>query len=62
MDYVDRVLVSRIRGRSYSAACLKTWASEIWGQHLVDNPFVQNFVRGWFALRFARFDHTSGVF
>lgn len=26
MDYADRVLVGRIRGRNYSAACLKTWA------------------------------------
>lgn len=61
MDYADRVLVGRIRGRSCSATRLKTWATEIWGQHLVDIPFVQTFVRGWFALRFARADHTSWV-
>jgi len=61
MDFADRVLVGCIRGRNYSAACLKTWATEVWGQHLVDIPFVQTFVRGWFALRFACVDHTNWV-
>jgi len=61
MEFADRVLVGRIRGRNYSAARLKTWATEVWGQHLVDIPVVQTFVRGWFALRFARADHTNWV-
>ena len=61
MDYADRVLVGRIRGRSYTTDRLKSWAAEIWGQHLANIPFVQTFVRGWFALRFARADHTSWV-
>lgn len=61
MDHADRVLVGRIRGRKYSATRLKTWASEVWGHHLVDAPFVQTSVRGWFALRFARADHTNWV-
>jgi len=61
MDFADRVLVGRIRGRSYTAARLKTWATAVWGHHLADIPFVQTFVRGWFALRFARADHTNWV-
>lgn len=61
MDFADRVLVGRIRGTNYSAARLKTWATDVWGQHLVDVPFVQTFVRGWFAFRFARADHTNWV-
>lgn len=61
MDFADWVLVGRIRGRNYSAARLKALASEVWGHHLVDIPFVQTFVRGWFALRFARANHTNWV-
>lgn len=61
MEFADRVLDGRIRGRNYSVARLKTWAIEVWGQHLVDIPFVQTFVRGWFALRFTRVDHTNWV-
>lgn len=61
MEFADCVLVGRIRGRNYTAARLKTWAAEVWGQHLVDIPVVQTFVRGWFALRFARADHTNWV-
>lgn len=61
MDFADRVLVGRIRGRNYSAARLKVWAAEVWGHHLVDIPFVETFVRGWFALRFACADHTNWV-
>lgn len=61
MDLADRVLVGHIRGRSYTAEKLKTWASQIWGPFLVDIPTVQTFVRGWFALRFSRADHTSWV-
>jgi hypothetical protein len=61
MDYADRVLVGCIKGRNYSAVRLKVWATEIWGEHLADIPFVQTFVRGWFALRFARADHTRWV-
>jgi len=38
MDFADRVLVDRIRGRNYTAPCLKTWAAEVWGHHLVDIP------------------------
>lgn len=53
MDFVDRVLVGCIRGKSYTAAQLKTWASDVWGHHLVDIKFVQTIVRGWFALRFS---------
>jgi len=61
MDFADKVLVGRIRGQNYSAARLRTWATEVWGQHLVDIPFVQTFVRGWFALRFVHADHTNWV-
>lgn len=61
MDFADRVLVGRIRGWNYSAACLKLWAAEVWGHHLVDIPFVHNFVRGWFTLRFAHAYHTNWV-
>jgi len=61
MDFADRVLVGHIRGRNYIVARLNTWASEVWGHHLVDIPFVQTFVRGWFTLKFARADHTNWV-
>lgn len=61
MDLADRVLVGHIRGRNYSAERLKLWAMKIWGQHLAEIPFVQTFVQGSFALRFARADHTSWV-
>jgi len=59
MEFADRVLVGRIRGRNYLATRLKAWATEVWGHHLVDIPFVQTFVRGWFALRFTCADHTN---
>lgn len=61
MDFVDRVLVGIIRARNYTTTRLKTWASKIWGHHLVDIPFVQTFVCGWFALRFARPKHVNLV-
>lgn len=61
MDFADRVLVGRIRGRNYTAARLKTWATEVWGHHLAEIPFMQTFVRGWFAMRFACVDHTNWV-
>lgn len=61
MDFADRVLVGRIKGRNYTAAQLKTWATEVWGHHLVNIPHVQTFVRGWFTLRFARANHTNWV-
>lgn len=61
MDFADRVLVGRIRGRNYTATRLKSWAVAVWGHHLAEIPFVQTFVRGWFAMRFARADHTNWV-
>lgn len=61
MDFTDRVLVGRIRGRNYSAERLKAWATEVWGHHLVDIPFMQTFVRGCFALIFAHADQTNWV-
>lgn len=41
MDIVDRVLVGRVQGRSYTMARLKQWTNEVWGHHLVELPFVQ---------------------
>jgi len=59
MDMATTILVGRVRGRNYSTARLKQWVAEIWSQHFVDFPFVQTFVRGWFALIFAREKHTN---
>lgn len=61
MDTADRYLVGKVPGRNYTAARLKQWTAEVWGQHLANLPFVMTFVRGWFALRFAREDHTNWV-
>lgn len=61
MDTVDQVLVGRIRGRSYTTTRLKLWTLEVWGHHLADFPFIQTFVRGWFALHFSRAEHTNWV-
>jgi len=61
MDIADRVVVAHVRGRNYIAARLKQWAIQVWGHHLAEPPSVQTFVKGWFALRFSRVEHTNWV-
>lgn len=58
IDIAHRVLVGRIHGRSYTVARLELWTLEVWGKHLADLPFVQTFIRRWFAMRFSRAEHT----
>lgn len=61
MDTAERVLVGRVRGCHYSAARLKQWETEVWSEHLAKPLVVQTFVKGWFALYFARAEHTNWV-
>jgi len=59
MDTADRVLVGIVWGRNYIAAQLRQWTVEVWGQHLPEIPFVQTFIKSWFALSFARVKHKN---
>jgi len=54
-------IANRVKGMNYNATRLKQWASEVWGQHLADPPFVQTFFRGRFSLHFTRVEHTNWV-
>jgi len=61
MDIAEKALVGRVRGRNYSVERPQQWAFEVWGHHLNDPPFIQSFVKGWFALRFDKLEKTNWV-
>lgn len=61
IDTVDRVLVGRVRGQTYSMARLKQWTTKIWGHILTNLPSVQSLARDWFTLLFARDDYTTWI-
>jgi len=58
LDAASKVLVGRVRGRTYTAERLKLWVEEIWGSLLKELPEVMVLTRGWFALHFHRPEYT----
>lgn len=61
MDTGRRVLVGRVRGRTYSVESLKLWVEEIWGTFFKELPEIKVLARGWFALHFHRPEYTHWV-
>lgn len=61
MEATRKVLVSRVRGRTYSVERLKLWDEEIWGSLLKELPDIRVLARGWFALHFHRPEYTQWI-
>lgn len=61
VDTANKVLVGRVRGRTYSAAQLRLSVMEIWGNILKELLSVTILAWGWFTLSFQRKDYTSWV-
>jgi len=61
MDIAEQVLIGRVQGHHYNIARLKQWVSEVLSDHLAEPSVVQTFMKGCFALQFARAEHTNWV-
>lgn len=61
MDAARKVLVGRVRGRTYTVERLKLWVEEIWGSLLTELPAIMVLSRGWFALHFHRPEYTQWI-
>lgn len=58
-DKARKVLVSRVRRRTYTTERWGLWVKEIWGQIFIQLPEVQVLPQGWFALHFAMEEYTN---
>lgn len=51
-DKAGKVLVGRVRGRTYTREFLGLWVKEIWGKTFIHLLEVQLLPRGWLVLHF----------
>lgn len=61
IDIARKVLVGRVRGRTYSVEILQQWIKEIWGTLLKELRAIKVLERGWFALHFHRAEYTEWI-
>lgn len=61
VDMGNKVIVGRVRGKTYSAARLRLWTMEIWGNLLKELLTINTFTRGCIALSFHREEYTKCI-
>lgn len=62
VDTMNRVLVGRVRGRTYYVACLHLWVMEIWGNFLKELPTIMNLAQGWSQISQGGIHHLDFVY
>jgi hypothetical protein len=53
LDYTERALVGRVRGKKLGLAYLKSWVHKYWLPELSQMPLIRLLTRGWFAFIFS---------